>query len=109
MRAAHSNQPVLGLELPLRGFIIVDQGKASGPSTTELCPETKGNDTVLLALVDAGNLLLKLSLGDVCARWVENVHHELAAGQETVGDELACPDGDGCLSVGLHGERTRSC
>lgn len=93
---ASPNQSVLGLKLPLRLLVVVDQRKACAASTTELRPEAERNHARLFGLVDFGELLRELGLGDVCPRRVEDIHDELAASKETVGDEFARPDGDGC-------------
>lgn len=63
----HSNQPVFGLELLLRCLIIIDQRKARAPSTTKVCPEAEGYDAALLSLIEGGELLGELGLGDVGA------------------------------------------
>jgi len=100
---ARPNQSVLGLKLFLRSLIIVDQSKACAPSTTEMCPEAERNDTVFVRFVDRGELLRKLSLGDIWPGRVEDVDHELFTGQETVGNEFSCADGYWCVVSHLEG------
>lgn len=95
---------MLGFELFLRSLVIVDQSKARAPSTTEMCPETERNDTVLVRFVDGSELLRELGFGDIWPGRVEDVDHELFTGQETVGDEFSCADGYGCV-VGLEREQ----
>lgn len=63
----------MGLELLHRLGRVVNQGEAGGLAATELCPETKDADLVLLGLVHAGELVAELLLGDVGAVRVENV------------------------------------
>ena len=101
MRNTHPNQPVLGLELLLGRLIVVDQGEASAATSTKVCPEAEGDDTGGVGLVDTGELVGEIRLGDVGAVGVENVDDELAAGQQPVRDELARPDRDGCRVVSL--------
>ena len=98
-RTTHPNQSVLGLELLLGCLIVVDERKSGATSSTKVCPETEGDDTVLVRLVDARELLRDLALGDVWPRGVEDVNDELAAGQEPVGDEFAGANGNGCRGV----------
>ena len=70
---ANTDQAVGGLEL-LHGFGgVVDEGKAGGLAATELGAQTEGLDLVLLGLVEAGELLAELILGDVGAAGVQNV------------------------------------
>lgn len=66
-----------------------------------MCPEAEGNDATLVGLVNGRKLFRKLCLGDVWPRRVENVHDELAAAEEPVGDEFAGADSDWCCCVGL--------
>ena len=72
----YPNQPVLGLELLLRSLIVVDQAKACAPSTTKRRPETEGDDTLLVGLVDRRKPFRELSLGDISAVGVEDVEDE---------------------------------
>ena len=72
-----------------------------------MCLEAKGNHASLFGLVDGGELLRELALGDVRSAWVEDVDDELASGQEAVGDEFACADG--YWGVGLTGRETGVC
>jgi hypothetical protein len=63
----------VGLELLHRLGGIVDQGETGGLAATELCPEAKHADLVLLGLVHAGELVAELILGDVGAVRVEDI------------------------------------
>jgi hypothetical protein len=65
-----------------------------------MCPKTESHDTVLVSLVGSRKLFGEVSLGDISAAGVEDVDDELAACQKSVGDELACSQGNRC-SVGL--------
>ena len=58
-----------------------------------MCLEAKGDHTSLVGLVEGGELLGELALGDIRSGGVEDVNDELTSGQETVGDEFACADG----------------
>lgn len=68
-----------------------------------MCLEAEGNDTSLVGLVESSELLGELGLGDIWSAGVKDVDNELASGQETVGNELACADG--YWGVGLTDER----
>lgn len=65
-----------------------------------MCFETESNDALLLSLVDLGQLLRKLPLGDIRTRRVQDVDNELATGEQPVSDKLARADSHWC--VGLH-------
>jgi len=95
-RQPGANQPVLWLKLFLRRLVVVDQGKAGTPSTTKLCPEAKGDDTAFVGLVEGCEFLGQVCLGDVWTRGMEDIDDKLATGQETVGDEFAGAQGNGC-------------
>jgi len=95
-RQLGANEPVLRLKLFLRRLVVVDQRKAGTPPATKLCPETKGDDTVLVGLVESGEFLRQVCLGDVWTRGMQDVNDELTAGQEAVGDEFASAQGNGC-------------
>lgn len=70
---ANTDQAVVGLEL-LHGLGgVVDESKAGGLATTELGAQTEDGDLVLASLVQAGELLAELLLGDVGAVGVQNV------------------------------------
>ena len=64
-----------------------------------MCLEAKGDHTSLVGLVEGGEFLGELALGDIRSRGMEDVNDELTSGQETVGDEFACADGN--WGVGL--------
>lgn len=89
----HSNQSIPRLKLLLRCLIIINQSKASAPSTTKVSPETEGYNPALVGLVEAGKLLSEIDLGNIGPTRMENVNDELAAGQKAVGDEFACAEG----------------
>lgn len=52
---------------------VVDQSEAGALATTVLCAETEDGDLVLVGLVQIGQLLTELVLGDVGAVGVEDV------------------------------------
>lgn len=67
------DQAVLGLEL-LEGLGgVVDEGEAGGLAATELGAQAEDLDLLLLGLVQAGELLAQLGLGDVGTTGVEDV------------------------------------
>lgn len=70
---ANTDESVVGLKLLHRLGRVVDEGEASGLATTELCAEAKDADLLLLGLVEAGELVAELLLGDVGAAGVEDV------------------------------------
>lgn len=68
-----TDETVVGLEL-LEGLGgVVDQSEAGALTTTVLCAETEDGDLVLVGLVQVGQLLTELVLGDVGAVGVEDV------------------------------------
>lgn len=72
-----SDEPVAGLELLHRLLGVVEERETSALSATELCPETEDGDLVLVGLVETGELLAELILGDVGAAGVEDVTAEM--------------------------------
>lgn len=63
----------MGLEL-LHGLGgVIDEGEASGLAATELGAETEDVDLVLGGLVEGGQLLAELVLGDVRTVGVEDI------------------------------------
>ena len=70
---AVTDEPVVGLELLHRLGAVVDEGEASGLATTVLGAETEDGDLVLVGLVQLGELLAELILGDVRAVGVQDV------------------------------------
>jgi hypothetical protein len=70
---AVTDEPVVGLEL-LHGLgAVVDEGEAGALATTVLGAETEDGNLVLVGLVQLGELLAELILGDVRAVGVEDV------------------------------------
>lgn len=70
---ADTDQAVVRLEL-LHGLGgVVDEGEASGLATTELGAQTEDGDLVLAGLVEAGELVTELILGNVGAVGVQDV------------------------------------
>lgn len=63
----------MGLELLHRLGGVVDEGKTGGLAATELGPEAENADLVLLGLIEAGELVAELLLGDVGAVRVEDI------------------------------------
>lgn len=69
----NADESVVRLEL-LHGLGgVVNEGKAGSLAATELGAETEDGDLVLLGLVEAGELVAELILGDVGAVGVEDV------------------------------------
>lgn len=95
-RQLGANQPVLRLKLFLRRLVVVDQREPGTPATTKLRPETKSDDAVFVGLVESREFLGEVGLGDGGAGGMEDIKHELTAGEETVGDEFAGAQGDRC-------------
>jgi hypothetical protein len=93
-RRTHPHEPVLGLKLLLGLLVIVDQTEPGRPSTSKLGLESESGDSALVSLVQGGELLVELGLGDGGSGGVEDVDDELSSVEETVGDELAGSDGD---------------
>lgn len=85
---------MLGLKLLLGLLVIVDQTESGRPSTSKLGLESESGDSALVSLVQGGELLVELGLGDGGSGGVEDVDDELSSVEETVGDELAGSDGD---------------
>lgn len=52
---------------------VVEEGETGALATTVLGAETEDGDLVLVHLVQTSELLAELILGDVWARWVEDV------------------------------------
>lgn len=70
---ANADESVVGLEL-LHGLVgVVDEGEAGALATTELGAETEDRDLLLGSLVQLGELLAELILGDVGAVGVKDV------------------------------------
>lgn len=89
---AVSHQSVVGLESlgVLNGR--VDQAEAGRLATTEGSSETEDRHGVLLSLVDLGQLVSQLILGDVGSVGVDDVDDELSSGQQGVRDNLSGSD-----------------
>lgn len=68
-----TDETVVRLEL-LQGLGgVVDESEAGALTTTVLCAETEDGDLVLVGLVQVGQLVTELILGDVGAVGVEDV------------------------------------
>jgi len=89
---------VLGLELH-RLARVVDEGKASGSSTTKGSSHAENDALLLGGLVHLGELLGELRLGDVGTSRVDDIENHLLPLEQTVGDELASSEGDGRSGV----------
>lgn len=111
-----ADQTVSGLEV-LHGLGgVVEEGEAGALATTVLGAETEDRHGVLVGLVELGELLAELVLGDVGPRWVEDVtavirivlvcrcrwaeedsavyaHDHLLAAEQWVADKLARAQG----------------
>ena len=70
---AHAHKSVLRLELLHRFRGVIDEGEAGGLAATKLGSESENIDLVLAGLVEAGELVAKLLLGDVGSVGVKNV------------------------------------
>lgn len=69
----NADQTVVRLEL-LQGLVgVVDQSETSALATTVLRTETEDGDLVLVGLVEVGQLVTELILGDVGAVGVEDI------------------------------------
>lgn len=95
-KGTHSDETVSGFELLLGSLIIVDQSKSSAPSSTKLCSETEGHDAGLVGFVKSSQLLGEVGSRDIGAAGVEDVDNELTTREESVGDEFACAQSNGC-------------
>lgn len=87
-----SNQSVGWLESLGVSNRLVDQAETGRLATTEVSSETENGDSVLVSLVQLGQLLSQLILGDVRSVWVQDVDDELSSGQQWVGDNLSSSD-----------------
>lgn len=68
-----ADEAVVWLEL-LHGLGgVVEEGESGALAATVLCPEAEDGHLVLGGLVELGELLAELILGNVGARWVEDV------------------------------------
>lgn len=68
-----TDQTVVRLKLLQSLLGVVEQGKAGALATTVLCAETEDGDLVLVGLVQVGQLVTELILGDVGPVGVEDV------------------------------------
>lgn len=104
------HKSVLGLELLLAGLVIVDQTETGRSTTTELGLETEDGHSLLLGLVESGELLLELSLGDGGSVGVEDVKNELLSVEQSVRDELSSSEGDGAVALNkVMGKKVSTC
>jgi hypothetical protein len=70
---ANTDKTVVGLKL-LHGLVgVVDESETGGLATTVLGAETEDGDLVLVGLVELGELLAELILGDVGTVGVEDI------------------------------------
>lgn len=70
----YASEAVLGLELLSGIQAVINQSKASGPSTTELGTEAEAEDHFLIDLVHLGKLVADLILGEVSDSGVDDIH-----------------------------------
>ena len=89
-----SDEAVAGLELLKSINRVVNKTETSRLTTTVLGLQTENRDSVLLRVVDAGELLTEVILGDVSSVGVENVNDELTTSKKRVSDELSSADGN---------------
>ena len=89
-----SNKTVAGLELLKSINRVVNKTETSRLTATVLGLQTENRDSVLLRVVDAGELLTEVILGDVSSVGVENVNDELTTSKKRVSDELSSADGN---------------
>lgn len=90
-----SNQSVSRLELLGVSSRLVNQTETGRLATTELGSETKHGDSILVGLVQLGQSLSQLVLGDVGSVRVQDVDDELLSGQQGVGNDLSGSDRNG--------------
>jgi hypothetical protein len=95
----YSDESVLGLELLLALLVIVDHAETLAGSTSELGLQSENDDSLLVSLVQGGELLGELISGQVGSGGVEDRKDELLSVEESVGDELGGSEGDGSLGV----------
>lgn len=105
---ALADETVLGLELEaLLG--VVDQRKASRAAATVLSAHAEHGNLLRRSLVHLTEFVAELSLRDVGTRGVDHVKHHLLALEQTVGEELASPQGDRRVGVLVSDHATHHC
>jgi hypothetical protein len=95
----HPDKPVLGLKLPLRLFVVVDQSETLGRSTSKLGLQAKDDNPLLLGLVKSGELVAEFISGQVGPGGVKDGNDELLSVEQSVGDEFGGSDGNGSGGV----------
>ena len=90
-----SNKTVAGLELLKSINGVVDETETSGLATTVLGLQTENRDSVLLRVVDAGELLTEVILRDVSTVGVQDVNDKLASSKKRVSNELSSANSHG--------------
>ncbi|GMS96271.1 hypothetical protein PENTCL1PPCAC_18446, partial [Pristionchus entomophagus] len=89
LEGAVGDKSMLGLELLGQIEGVVDEGESDALSTSELATESEGNDQIRRGLVQRGELLLDLGLGDRGARRVDDLDDHLLSGEQAVGHDLS--------------------
>lgn len=92
---AVSDQSVGWLESLGVGNGLIHQTETGGLSTTEVGSESEDGDGVFVGLVQFGQSLSQLVLGDIGSVGVQDVDDELSSGQQWVGDNLSSSDSNG--------------
>merc|ERR1719348_1425594 len=103
-----SDQSVLWFKLFSIIHGIIDKSKTSAFSASEVCLESKGENSVGGAVVKLGQLLPDVGLADTRFAWMQNVNHHLTSAQETVQHVLACANGDTSVNHGDFSCRSES-
>lgn len=91
---AVSDQAVDGLESLHSLGGLVDESESGASATTELGLDTEDGNLLLAGLVQLGEAITELILGDVGPVGVQDVNDHLLAAKERVGDELASTQDD---------------
>merc|ERR1719187_2410215 len=97
LRNTLSVETILGLELLGKVHGVVDEGEPGRLAATEVGSEAEGEDPVRGAVVDLGQLVADVALGDGGLAGVQNVHHHLTTTQQAVGHVLPSTNGHGTV------------
>lgn len=87
-----SHQSVMRLKLLSVGNTVVNQSETGWFTSTVLGSESENRDAILLRLVQVSQLLLQLSLWNICLGWMDNIDNKLSSLQQWVADDLSGPD-----------------
>ncbi|GMR48695.1 hypothetical protein PMAYCL1PPCAC_18889, partial [Pristionchus mayeri] len=92
LEGAVGDESVLGLELLGQVEGVVDESESDALSTSELATESEGNDQIRGSLVQRGELLFDLGLGDRGTGRVDDFDDHLLSGEQAVGHDLSGTD-----------------